>query len=431
MLSRNTIFLRFFVFVLIILVSLIYCLFYLGVKTGYAENKNKIVLKGVVSGAGAPNYLGEVSWLSVSGNYAFTVSYEDNWLSIFDVSNPSAPAFISGIEVQGYEGKDYGAFSVFATGDYAFVYDDGGMILIYDVSDPVNKGPILLFKDNLDSKEKYKQAESAWGCVFVSGNYLYTVDEVTDMLAVFDLTNISSPAWVGKISGGGAPNYLKDPISVTVSGNNAYVASTGDDALSIFDISNPKTPAFKGVIKGAGEPNYLGGINSVFIIGNYAYTVSEDDDSLSIIDISSPSNPTLKGVIRGGGKPNYLDSASDVVVVNNYAFTASPFDNAIAVFDVIDPSSPEIVDVISGAGSPNYLKAVDSLAVSGNYLYATAYIDNALSIYDISSFVSEKRTGGETAIDNGEDGEEAVIPADDGEASVLRQWLRQNNPYSI
>ena len=404
--------------------------FNLGEKSGYAENKDKIILKGVVRGAGDPNFLGGANWVAVSGNYAFVVSYDDNMLSAFDVSDPSNPTIASGVKVQGYEGEKSGAFSVFVSGNYAFVYDDSGVILIYDISDHVNTAPILKSKIRIGPLDKYQQVESGWGNVFVSGNYAYTVDEVMNTLSIIDISNKNTPAIVGTISGAGAPNYLKYPDYVTVDGNYAYVAGGGDDALSIFNISNPKKPALTGVIKGKGEPNYLGGINSVAINGNYAYVASYDDAALSIIDISNPSNPIFKGVIRSEGQPNYLKSAIDVVVVNNYAFVAGAADNAISVFDVVDPVNPTLKDVIRGAGGPNYLEDVNSLEISGNYLYATALSDNALVIFDISSFVNGKRSTDEPNIDNGADNGENVITPDDGNASVLRKWLRIHNPYS-
>ena len=421
---------KIYIFFVLFLFLAVFCFFNLGEKSGYAENKDKIILKGVVRGAGDPNFLGGANWVAVSGNYAFVVSYDDNMLSAFDVSDPSNPTIASGIKIQGYTDKDWGAFSVFISGNYAFVYDDGGVLLIYDISDHVNTGPKLKSKIKIGPMEQYQDVESAWGYAFVSGNYAYTVDEVMNTLSIIDISDKNKPVILGTISGAGEPNYLKYPDFVTVDGNYAYVTGGGDDALSIFNISDPKKPVFTGVIRGKGDPNYLGGTNSVAINGNYAYVVSYDDAALSIIDISDPSNPILKGVIRGEGQPNYLESAIDVVLVNNYAFVASSANNAISVYDVVDPTNPILKDVIRGAGSPNYLKDVNSLEISGNYLYATAFSDNALVIFDISSFVNGKRSTDEPNIDNSADNGEEIITPDDSNTSALRKWLRIHNPYS-
>ena len=76
------------------------------------------------------------NWVDVSGNYAYVVSYDDNSLLIFDISDPAKPVLASGIKIQGYENKDYGAFSVFVSGSLPMFTMMAGFLLIYDVSDP-------------------------------------------------------------------------------------------------------------------------------------------------------------------------------------------------------------------------------------------------------------------------------------------------------
>jgi hypothetical protein len=417
-------FLFFFVFVLIAGI----CFFNPALKQGFAEGEKKIILKGVINGKGSPNFLEGANCVDVSGNYAYVASYYDNSLSVFDISDPSKPVFASSVKVQTYEGKDYGVFSIFVSGNFAYVYDDGGVLLIYDISDPAGKGPQLAGKVAIGPPEDYKAADSRWGGIFVEGIIAYTVDEVSDGLTVIDVSDKSKPAIIGSISGAGAPNYLDNPCFVTVSNGYAYITSGSDDALTIIDIEIPKKPTFAAVIKGAGEPNYLEGTNSVFVANDYAYVAAYDEAALSIINISNPLSPTFTGYISGKGKPNYLEDAIDVKVVNDYAFVSSVTNNAISVYDVIDPSKPVLVDVIKGSGKPNYLGAVNIMKISGNYLYATSAADNALVIFDISGFTSGSDTGTtpETA---GTEGQAGTI--DNGNVSILRQWLRIHNPNSI
>jgi hypothetical protein len=417
-------FLLLFIFVLITGI----CFFNPALKQVFAEGEKKIILKGVIYGKGSPNFLEGANCVDVSGKYAYVASYDDNSLSVFDISDPSKPALASSVKLQAYEGKDYGAFCVFVSGNFAYIYDDGGVLLIYDISDPAGKGPQLTGKVVIGPPEDYRAADSRWGGVFVEGIIAYTVDEVSDALTVIDVSDKANPAIIGSISGAGSPNYLDNPCFVTVSNGYAYIASGSDDALTIIDIEIPKKPTFAAVIRGAGEPNYLEGTNSVFVANDYAYVAAYDEAALTIIDISNPLSPTFTGYISGKGKPNYLEDAIDVKVVNNYAFVSSVTDNAISVYDVTDPSKPVLADVIKGSGKPNYLGAVNIMKISGNYLYASSAADNALVVFDISSFTSggDNGTAPETV---GTEGQTGTI--DNGDVSILRQWLRIHNPNSI
>lgn len=407
------------------------CFFGIGIKQGFAEGEKKIILKGVIKGKGSPNFLEGANWVDVSGNYAYVVSYDDNNLSVFDISDPANPVLSSTIKVQGYTDKDYGAFGLFISGEYAYVYDDGGLFLIYDISDPAGAGPVLKGKVAIGPIEDYQAADTAWGCVYVEGILAYVVDEVSDSLNILDVSDKSNPVIIGTIFGAGAPNYLNNPWFVTVSNGFAYIASGSDDALTIIDVEIPKKPAFTAVIKGAGAPDYLDGPNSVFIANDYAYIASSNDAALSIIDISNSFSPVFAGSINGKGKPNYLEDALDVKVVNNYAFVSAVTDNAISVYDVGDATKPVLVDVIKGSGSPNFMDGVNIMDISGNYLYAVSSGDNALVVFDISAFTADSDAGASETAPGTASADDETGTIDSGGVSILRQWLRIHNPNSI
>jgi hypothetical protein len=383
----------------------IFCFSNPGSKSVYAQEKEKIFSVAVLNGQGAPNWLYSVQAIDISGNYAFAVKNFDRHLSVFNISDPSNPVIASAVEL-----PCTGAIGIFISGNYAFI-DGEGAFLIYDISNPAV--PILKSQNKAGAADRDPQ-----GCVFVQGTYAYVVNSMQPTLSIIDVSNVNAPVLVGTISGEGPPSYLWDPYCVTVNGDYAYVASMGKDALSVFNISDPKKPVSAGVIKGKGDPNFLSGPSSVFIDGNYAYVTSVGDSALSIIDISDPSNPTIKGAISGKGQPNYLGRANDVEVINKYAFVAAGADHTISVFDVIDPANPKLVDVIKGEGSPpDSLNDVRALEISGNYLYAVAFT-GSFSIFDISGFTSKRNDPNNDTTDN-------------GNVSILRQWLRIHNPYSI
>jgi len=80
--------------------------------------------------------------------------------------------------------------------------------------------------------------------------------------------------------------------------------------------------------------------------------------------------------------------------------------------------------VIRGAGAPNYLSDAADVFVRNNYVYVVSSDDSALSIFEIS----EEKTDNTPA--------ETISTPDttqtgNDNASILRQWLRIHNPYSI
>jgi hypothetical protein len=413
----------FFLFVFVLIACI--CFFSPVTKQGFAEGEQKIILKGVIRGGGEPNFLGHARSVDISGNYAYVLSFNDIAMSIFDISDPAKPAFVNSIKVQAFEDREYGAYSIFISGNFAYIYDSGGAVLIYDISDPAGAGPQLKGMVPI-----YTAKEQSGGQICVEGILAYEVDTVTNGLTILDISDKAKPKILGSITGTVAPNYLDGSVSVAVKNDFVYIASGKSAALTIIDVKNPKKPVLAAVIKGAGEPNYLGGAMSIFLDNDYAYIASSKDAALSIIDVINPLSPVFSGFISGKGKPNYLANVNDVEVVNNYAFVAAHTDAAISVYDVIDAANPVLVDVIKGAGSPNYLDGVTNMEISGNYLYAVSE-DDALVVFDISAFTGGDMTGtsdtsAETA---GTEGQTGTI--DNGEVSILRQWLRIYNPNSI
>jgi hypothetical protein len=426
-------------FLTVFVLIAIACFFNPVLKQGFAQNEKKIKLAGFIRGSGSPNFLGGASWVDVSGNYAFVIGYFDNSLSVFDITDPSKPSLVKSLKVDAYPDIDNGALSIFVSGNYAYVYHDTGVILIYDISDAAGKGPDLKGKIVIGPLQDYmdykKQEVIADGYVFVQGILAYTVDEVSCALKIIDVSDVSAPTIISSTNGNGTPNYLGNPHWVTVKGDYAYIGTGEENALSIFNIEDPRKPVLVSAISGAGEPNHLDDVDSIFLYESHIFVAAGHEAALSIIDVSNPANPVFNGYISGKGSPNYLEDAIDVKVVNDYAYVSAFTDNAISVYDVSDVTKPVLADVVRGSGKPNYLNMVSIMDISGNYLYAVSMEDNALVIFDISDFMQDSSSGNintTTEVTTGNEGETATNgTTDDGEVSILRQWLRIHNPNSI
>ena len=283
----------------------------------------------------------------VSGNYAYVASYQDDALSIIDISNPTNP-----VEV-------------------GYIQDDSQGGTAYALNNTMG--------------------------VSVVGNYAYVASYIDGALSVIDISNPTNPVEVGYIQDdyyGGTAHALSGSEDVYVSGNYAYVSSSAADGFSIIDISNPTNPVEVGYVQdteSGGTAQGLDGANSVYVYGNYSYVTSSQDDALSIIDISNPTNPVEVGYIQDdsqGGTAEVLDYPDEVYVSGNYAYVASYQDDALSVIDISNPTNPVEVGYIQDTESGGTAEALDcarNFFVSGDYVYVSAYADDALSIIDISN----------------------------------------------
>lgn len=217
-------------------------------------------LAGRISGAGAPNYLGNSFNVRVKGNYAYVTANTDDSLTVVDVSNPSKPKIVGHIAGAGAPNYLDGAKGIAVSGKYAYVsaiVDDS--MTIIDVSDPTNPkfvGNIAGAANFLDGTES----------LYVSGNYVYATAE-SGSFVVIDVSNPAAPTRVSQIGGAGSPNFLGIATFVFVSGRYAYIAANADDSLTIIDLGGLDTPTLYAGDASIGNLN----VQNTFRIGSDLY----------------------------------------------------------------------------------------------------------------------------------------------------------------
>jgi len=93
---------------------------------------------GAITGAGSPNYLNGARDVFIVGNYAFIVSYSDDALTIFDISDPTNPVHKGVITGAGSPNYLNGPYGIYVSGDYAYVASAlDNALTIFDISDLV------------------------------------------------------------------------------------------------------------------------------------------------------------------------------------------------------------------------------------------------------------------------------------------------------
>ena len=314
----------------------------------------------------------------VAGNYAYVAGIEV--FSIIDITDKAKPVMAGYHDM---EDKTFGlAWSVYVSGDYAYITDWYNGLRIFDISDPASPTEIGAFEDLSFPMD-----------VHVSGNYAYIADDSSG-LKILDVSNPASPTEVS------AYDLNSTTRSVHVSGNYAYVAH---GSFSIIDISNPDSPTRTGYVyaEGAREINvkdtyaYIasdyGGLKTfdisdpasptevsfcstpgtpfgIYVSGDFVYIAAESA-GLRIINISDPDTPTETG---------YFDTlyAQRVYVSDDYAYVA----DEEAGLRIIDISVPETPTETGMYNPPNEDR---SICVSGDYVYV-ADCGSGLVILDVS-----------------------------------------------
>ncbi|MBU0661296.1 hypothetical protein KKG22_03920 [Patescibacteria group bacterium] len=341
-------------------------LLYVPGKTSAAEHVTAI-LDG---GASAP-YLTGVQDVKVQDNLLYSVSYTENSLEIFNISDPSYPARVGGI-VSGSGSTSFATpMALEVAGNYVYIVTDAGNLQVIDISDP----SIPAHKGLLDSAS-FGDLKG----IRVRGNYAYIADSVNQKMHVVDVSDPANPILVTSL------DLWESAENIEVQGKYAYIL-TGMGSMAIIDISDPANPAV--LCSFMGESEFMG-LKSISVRGIYAYvtyTGMAEGAAMAIIDISDPAGfgPNTVGNIKDSdGAAITLDGISGLFVSGDYAYVTAETDDAVVVINIASSTNPTFVDAISVSGDSANLNGPVAITGSGNHLYVASKADNDIEIIDVS-----------------------------------------------
>jgi hypothetical protein len=196
--------------------------------------------------------------------------------------------------------------------------------------------------------------------VTVSGSFAYVVNQASNTLQVFSISNPGAPTLAGSIATG------SQPISVEVSGSFAYVVGF-PNTLQVFNISNPAAPTLAGSVATGGNPT------SVVVSGSFAYVVNQGSSTLQVFNVSNPAAPTLTASVATSQPSSVVVSGSFAYIISSFAFTST-----LQVFNISNPAAPALVGSIA-IGTIGF-----EVAVSGSFAYV-ATGQTAVRIFNISN----------------------------------------------
>ena len=179
---------------------------------------------------------GSTARFTITKSHLYTVSQSD--LTSYDLSNPSAPRFVS------KSALGWGIETIYPFKDLLFIGSNTGMF-IYNIADPVL--PLL--------QSQFRHARACDPVVADDNTAYVTLREGTfcegfaNQLDVIDISQINSPSLIRSYD-------MKHPHGLSLQGDHLYICE-GDFGLKAFDVTEPED------IK---EIEHLDGLNAKDVI---------------------------------------------------------------------------------------------------------------------------------------------------------------------
>jgi len=269
------------------------------------------------------------SWgVEVNGSYAYLAAYRDGLISV-DISDPANPV---AVDTNRWNSSPQ-AYGLDVSDDYAYVAQGGRGLAIFDLSVP--SSPALVTEFDLGN-ESIKEVKIVGHYAFCANSYYKETKNSTNALCVVDISDPTSPLFVGGYKTGG------NAYGVDIQGQYAYLAAN-KNGLQILDISNPIHPVFVGAYERVPFTEFDSQrpfAKCVAVSGQYAY-LADSGATLDVINISDPQNPVRSGFCHLGWA-----GSVDLVVKYPYVYIAAipgGFGKiGLWIVDVSDPENPVV-----------------------------------------------------------------------------------------
>jgi hypothetical protein len=337
----------------------------------------------------------DIAYLAIGESRGW--EYPDKGLRTMDVSDPTAPSLLGGIDTAD------SALDVELAGGLAFVAAATDGLRVFDVANPsapVAAGALAL--------------PGSTAKLEVVGTTAYVVDrginrETFRALRVVDVSNAAAPAVLGAIEFSDSHFGCLIP-GVAVVEKLAYVTCNG---LYIVDVSDPVQPALIFAERLRLQES------SIDVAGNQAYIGDNWFSELSVYDVSDPTLPVAVSRVNGGGRA--------IHVKEGFAYSAGQ--RGLFVHDLEDPLLPVLRGGFPGErGQWNGLAIADGLIYGGTSRGALQIVDLGPEYTGAQSVEIAIRAEGQPALVNlasrGAIGVTVLGAADFDIAQIDRSTLR-------
>lgn len=327
--------------------------------------------------------IGTALAIDVQGNYAYVGDWggrvhglsSGGILHIFDVTDPCAPRRLSRVAADTPSDNELGDLVVHDSGAGAWAYlaNDNNGLTIYDVSDPARP-------QYLSSRPAFSYALYLF---YAGGRYAYVGQTYASgkELAIYDLTapETASPTFYGPTFG----NH-RDIHDVQIADGRAYVVAIdgyGDNHFQILDLTIPDRPTLLGDL--ALPRHQYGEVGDLRVQGSYVYmvisNVDSDPSTFVTIDVSDAAHPQLvkriafpnEAIPWPIGNVPWFGASLDLA--NNQIYIVT--ERGLVLFDLADPADPQL-EAVHFAFPPEFGPCLGGrVVVKDGLAYVTVYGD--------------------------------------------------------
>ncbi|PTL83279.1 hypothetical protein DAT35_14925 [Vitiosangium sp. GDMCC 1.1324] len=262
---------------------------------------------------------------------------------------------------------------VYVTHGHAYVVsirngNEGGGLSVFDVSDP--SAPVLKTTISLPT-------DNYWNGVWAKGNALYVASQSSGVI-VFDISEPAAPKQLLSVPGMGQI----DVHTVFVEGDRLYAMSPGPQPKTlIFDIQQPTAPRLLGEYMetgAAGNTSVVGYPHDALAFEGRLY-INHWSSGYLIVDVSDPEHPKKLG---GFSYPYATSHANAVGKFGDRLIAFEGGENwgaHLRVLDVTDPASPRRV----GEFKLEENASIHNMVLKGERLYIAHY-QHGVRVLDVS-----------------------------------------------
>ena len=296
----------------------------------------------------------EVESIFVQGDYLYTSSPVDNHISIMNISDKSE------IIPLAYYPDDAGDYSV----DYCMSFalsPDGNYLFTSSVNDDyvsimnvTNKSAIVPLATYNNANDDDYSVNAVYSIVLSpDGNYLFTSSSQYDYVSIMNVTNKSAIVPLATYHDD-ATDYSVDgvrEIAISPDGNYLFTSSYSDDRVSIMNVTD-KTQ----ILPLASYRGYEGDYSIDYIMtiaissdGNYLYTSSSFDGYVSVMDVTDKTQILPLATYHDDVTDYSVEEVESIFVQGDYLYTSSKEDDYVSIMK-FQEVAPEDTCTCPGAG---------------------------------------------------------------------------------
>lgn len=314
--------------------------------------------------------------LDIIGNYLYTIN-QNKKLLIYSLTNPALPTLVGSVtDTTNLNGA--GGIRVSPDGNRAYVSCEAGAAMtVWDVS---NKSAPVFVATQRGPTPGTSLAGASNLRLNAAGTLCLVTTITRNSLALIDITNPAAPTWIKEVTG---LNGARD-VFLSKDEKTAYVTCDAASNMYVIDITNPATAVSVKTVTDGTYGSLARGI-VMNAAGTRLFTMGPSTAGLSWVgsigvwDISGANQNAplnVSGYLgTASGTPGYIAGGRGMVLSpdEQYLYATSESGDNFSIFDISKETAIRLIEVNRGNVVGTDLDAAFGLKVKAGYAYIACY----------------------------------------------------------